>query len=81
MKKIEAIIRPEALEAVKQALIEIEVTGMHAENVVGHGSGGGIERTGRGGQPYTIDMLAKVKQAVADGAKVLTETPAGPTVV
>ena len=64
MKKIEAIIRPEALETVKQALIDIEVTGMHAENVVGHGHQGGLRRSGRGGQPYTVDMLPKVKLTI-----------------
>lgn len=61
MKRVEAIIRPEALEGVKEALIAIGITGMHFENVVGHGSQGGIEREGRAGQTYRVDMIAKVK--------------------
>ena len=64
MKKIEAIIRPEALEPIKKALFEIEVFGMHAENVVGHGNQGGVKRTGRAGQAYTVDMLPKVKLTI-----------------
>lgn len=64
MKKIEAIIRPESLEDVKRALLAVDISGMHAENVVGHGHQGGIKRAGRGGQPYTVDMLPKVKLVV-----------------
>jgi nitrogen regulatory protein P-II 1 len=64
MKKIEAIIRPEALEAVKRALIDVDVNGMHAENVIGHGHQGGVKLSGRGGQPYTVDMLPKVKLTI-----------------
>lgn len=61
MKRIEAIVRPESMEAVKQALLGIGLAGLHAENVIGHGHQGGITRSGRGGQPYVVDMIAKVK--------------------
>ena len=61
MKKIEAIIRPEKLEPVKLALIAAEVTGLHVEQVVGHGNQRGIVHTSRGGESYVIDMLPKVK--------------------
>ena len=61
MKKIEAVIRPEVLEAVKQGLLRAGHAGLHAENVVGHGHQGGVVRGGRGGQFYVIDMIPKVK--------------------
>ena len=61
MKKIEAIIRPERLEQVKVALVEAGITGLHVENVVGHGNQRGVIHTGRGGETYVIDMLPKVK--------------------
>ncbi|MDE2891035.1 MAG: P-II family nitrogen regulator [Chloroflexota bacterium] len=61
MKKIEAIIRPEALEPVKRQLIEAGITGLHVERVAGHGYQGGIVQAGRGGQFYTVDMIPKVK--------------------
>ena len=64
MYKIEAIIRPEQLEVVKRELIAIEVTGMHVSKVVGHGHQGGLLRTGRGGQPYVVDMLDKIKLTI-----------------
>ncbi len=61
MKKIEAIIRPEALEPVKRKLIEAGITGMHVERVAGHGYQGGVVQAGRGGQFYVVDMIPKVK--------------------
>ena len=61
MKKIEAIIRPEKLEPVKLALIEAGVTGLHVEQVVGHGNQRGVVHSSRGGESYVIDMLPKVK--------------------
>ena len=61
MKKVEAIIRPERLEPVKLALVEAGVTGLHVENVVGHGHQRGVIHSGRGGEQYVIDMLPKVK--------------------
>lgn len=61
MKKVEAIIRPEKLEPVKIALIDAGVTGLHVENVVGHGNQRGVVHSSRGGESYVIDMLPKVK--------------------
>ena len=37
MKKIEAIIKPFKLEAVKEALMEMGITGMTVSEVKGHG--------------------------------------------
>ena len=61
MKKIEAMSRPERMEPVKHALIEAGVTGLHVENVVGHGNQRGVVHHSRGGESYVIDMLPKVK--------------------
>ncbi len=61
MKKIEAIIRPLQLEAVKSALAEAGVTGMTASDVRGSGRTGGQRAdTFRGGQ-YVIHLPPKVK--------------------
>lgn len=59
MKKIEAIIRPEALEAVKEALSLTGHAGLTVLEVKGHGVQKGITQQWRG-QEYTIDLLPKV---------------------
>jgi nitrogen regulatory protein P-II 1 len=55
-KKIEAIIREEALQDVKDALRELGIVGMNVHEVRGHGRQGGITLAGRTGT-YQIDML------------------------
>ena len=60
MKKIEAIIREEKLNDVKEALREIGIVGMNVFEVRGHGRQGGITLTGRTGT-YQVDMLPKVQ--------------------
>ena len=42
-KKIEAIIRPEMVEEVKNALFRIGIVGFNVSEVRGHGRDGGIE--------------------------------------
>ena len=61
MQKIEAIIRPEKLEDVKNALAGAGFIGMNVVQVTGRGVQKGIVHTGRGGQTYQVDMLPKVK--------------------
>ncbi len=61
MQKIEAIIRPEKLEPVKNALAAEGLYGLNMVNVVGRGAQKGITHVGRTGDKYTIDMLPKVK--------------------
>ena len=61
MKKIEAIIRPEKLDAVKHALAEKGYIGLNIVGVTGRGVQKGIVHAGRGSQEYTVDMLPKVK--------------------
>lgn len=64
MKKIEAIIRPERLNDVKQALDDLGFHGMNITQVTGRGAQRGIVHQGRGGETVTVDMLPKVKLEV-----------------
>ncbi len=64
MKKIEAIIRPEKLSDVKQALDDLGIHGMNFTQVTGRGAQRGIVHQGRGGETVTVDMLPKVKLEV-----------------
>lgn len=60
MKKLEAIIQPSRLDAVKDALREIGVDGMTISEVRGHGRQKGHTEVYRGNE-YTIDLLPKIK--------------------
>ncbi|MEX1254845.1 MAG: P-II family nitrogen regulator [Dehalococcoidia bacterium] len=75
MKKIEAIIRPEKLNDVKDALEAAGVVGLNIVHVTGRGAQKGIVHGGRGGETYTVDMLPKLKIEVvvkdADADKVV----------
>lgn len=59
MKRIEAIIRPERLEAAKDALVELGHKGLTVTEVKGHGAQKGIVQQWRG-EEYIIDLLPKV---------------------
>jgi nitrogen regulatory protein P-II 1 len=75
MYKLEAIIRPERLDEVKNALTAGGFGGMNVVHVTGRGVQRGIVHQGRGGETYTVDMLPKVKVEVvvadADCEKVV----------
>jgi nitrogen regulatory protein P-II 1 len=60
MKKIEAIIRQERLEAVKKALEEKSYFGMTVSEVSGRGRQKGIALQWRAGE-YRVDLLPKLK--------------------
>lgn len=60
---ITAVIRPHALDGVKDALKAIGVTGLTVSEVKGFGRQGGHTETYRGAE-YTIDFLPKVKVEV-----------------
>jgi len=64
MKKIEAIIRPEKLDEVKNALADAGFVGLNIVGVTGRGVQKGIVHVGRGSQTYSVDMLPKVKLEV-----------------
>jgi nitrogen regulatory protein P-II 1 len=59
-KKIEAFIREEALDAVKDSLQAIGIVGMNIHEVRGHGRQGGIELSWRG-TSYQMDLLPKMQ--------------------
>jgi len=63
MKKIEAIIREERLEAVRKALDESGYFGMTVSEVSGRGRQGGIPLQWRVGE-YRVDLLPKLKVEV-----------------
>lgn len=60
MKKIEAIVRPERVSAVKDALEKLGYPGMTLTEVKGHGKQKGLVQQWRGSQ-YRIEFLPKVK--------------------
>jgi nitrogen regulatory protein P-II 1 len=60
MKKIEAIIKPFKLEDVKDALADIEISGMTITEVKGYGRQQGHTELYRGAE-YIVDFLPKVK--------------------
>ena len=60
MKKIEAIIREEKLNDVKQALEEKSYWGMTVSQVSGRGKQKGISLQWRAGE-YRVDLLPKIK--------------------
>jgi nitrogen regulatory protein P-II 1 len=59
VKRIEAIVRPDRLEAVKEALVALGHAGLTVTEVKGHGIQKGVTQQWRG-QEYTIDLLPKV---------------------
>jgi len=64
LNKIEAIIRPEKLDAVKNALAEQGFVGLNVVNVLGRGVQKGVAYVGRTGEKMTVDMLPKTKLEV-----------------
>lgn len=75
MKKIEAIIRPNRLEEVKEALNNIEICGITISQVMGCGRQKGLKEVYRGTK-IDINVLSKIKvEVVVDDAimeKVIT---------
>ena len=70
MKKIEAIIKPFKLDAVKDALAEVGLAGMTVTEVKGFGRQKGHTEVYRGSE-YTVDFLPKIKlEIVVDEAQL-----------
>ena len=69
MQKLEAIIRPEKLDDVKEALSNAGFTGLNVVHVTGRGTQRGIVHMGRGGETYTV--------AISAGSIPLWGAPAG----
>ena len=60
MKKIEAIIRPHLIDAVRTTLQEVDVIGMTISEVQGYGRQRGHTETYRGAE-YQIEFVPKIK--------------------
>ncbi|WP_025209523.1 P-II family nitrogen regulator [Hippea sp. KM1] len=72
MKKIEAIIKPFKLDAVKEALMNIGIKGMTVSEVKGFGRQKGHTEIYRGAE-YIVDFLPKVKIEVVVSDEVAQE--------
>jgi len=70
MKKVEAIVRPHLLDAVKTALQEVGIVGMTVSEVKGFGRQKGHTETYRGSE-YKVDFLPKVKIEIAVPAELV----------
>lgn len=85
MVKIEAIIRPERIHAVTEALVNAGCGGFHYQNITGQGKQGGIDvLTSRGGKmaraavPKTLLVTVvpdEMKDAIVD---TIVESAKGP---
>ena len=60
MKKLEIIIQPEKLEALKAILDASNVSGIMISNIMGYGTQKGYTQMYRGTK-YTLNLLPKVK--------------------
>ena len=60
MTKLEAMIQPSKLDAVKSALLEIGIDGLTVLEARGHGRQKGHTEFYRG-REYTVDLLPKIK--------------------
>ncbi len=60
MTKVEAVIQPSKLDAVKDGLLEIGIDGMTVLEARGHGRQKGHTEFYRG-REYTVDLLPKIK--------------------
>ena len=70
MMKIEAVIRPERLEEVRDALDSIGIVGITVVEVRGHGKQRGYTQRYRGAE-YAVTLLPKVKiETVVDEDQV-----------
>jgi nitrogen regulatory protein P-II 1 len=73
LKKIEAIIREDKVNDVREALKEIGIVGMNMIEIRGHGRQGGITLVGRAGS-YQVDMLTKIQINIILSENNLEET-------
>ena len=73
LKKIEAIIREDKANDVKDALEKIGIVGLNMFEIRGHGRQGGIRLLGRAGS-YQVDMLTKIQINIVLSDRNLEET-------
>ncbi|MDR1975400.1 MAG: P-II family nitrogen regulator [Campylobacteraceae bacterium] len=73
MKRIEAVIRPFKLDDIKEALNELEITGMTVSEVKGYGRQQGHSELYRGAE-YVVDFLPKIKVEVVVKDDIVKKT-------
>ncbi len=73
LKKIEAIIREDKLNDVKEALKDMGIVGLNVFEIRGHGRQGGISLVGRSGS-YQVDLLPKIQVNIILSERNLNET-------
>ena len=76
MIMVEALIRPQKLDDVKQALTDIGIKGMTVTEVRGAGKQKGFTQHYRGAE-YTVNLIQKVKLEIVvpdDEAKMVADT-------
>jgi nitrogen regulatory protein P-II 1 len=73
MQKIEAVIQPSKLDAVKDALVEVGIDGMTIMEARGHGRQKGHTEVYRG-REYEVDLLPKVKIEIVVTDEMLDKT-------
>ena len=73
LKKIEAIIREDKLNDVKEALSGIGIMGLNVFEIRGRGRQGGVTLAGRSGS-YQVDMLTKIQVNIILSEQNLDET-------
>src|SRR6266571_2743968 len=72
MKLIKAIIRPNKLEEVKDALTKVNISGMTVTEVRGHGRQKGQKSVYRGTE-YTVTLLPKIMIEVVVSNELLND--------
>jgi nitrogen regulatory protein P-II 1 len=72
VKKIEAIIKPFRLDDVKEALAELDITGMTITDIKGYGRQQGHTELYRGAE-YVVDFLPKIKIELVVGAELVED--------
>ena len=78
MKKIEAIIRPEKLEHVRQALEKVGCSGLMISEIEGHGKQKGVVQQWRG-EKYKVELVPKIKIEIV--AKDMEVEPITKTII
>jgi len=73
LKKVEAIIREDKVNDVKEALGKIGIVGLNMFEIRGHGRQGGIQLLGRAGT-YQVNMLTKIQINIVLSDRNLEET-------
>lgn len=73
MTLLKAIIRPDKVEAVKDALAELGISGMTVTEVRGHGKQKGHTTIYRG-REYSVDLLPKMEVEVVVNDSIAQDT-------